>query len=135
MDLIGFLVSYSRRVWIEADTIQHFFKMELSGCTVGGYTDITYFQLAAPDNKLAMSRYFFSDISTWPWGSYLPKSCPSCGCIEPWSLRNLEKGGTIKTRCLYPTCNQGLEWAKPEGADVYTKDVGSGKWYVIEKIL
>jgi len=135
MDLIGFLISYARKIWIEADAIKHFLSYELSGCSVGHYTDIAHFQLHRLNDQLIMLRYFFSDVGKKPWGSYLPKACSACACIEPWSERKLQNNGTIVAQCVYPTCNKKMEWPKPDGAQVFSRDVGLAKWYVIEKIL
>lgn len=132
MDLIRFLVTYMHKFWIEADSIKHFLTYELSSCSIGAYTDVAHFQ---HNQTLTMSWYFFSNIVNEPWGLYLPKSCGKCACIKLWSEWKLQNNGMIVGYCAYPSCKKKIEWTKPKGVEVFSRDIGIVKWYVIKKTL
>lgn len=135
MDLLGFLTSYARKIWVEADSIQYFLSSELAGRSVGRYTDIAHFEYKRSDNELLMSRYLFSDVASKPWGAFLPMSCIQCGCIEPWTPRKLRPDGSIIARCVFPGCTAEKIWTKPKGAQIFSKDLGLGRWYVVKRIM
>lgn len=132
IDLVGFLTNYARKIWIEADSIDHFLSVELAARSIGCYTDIVHIRNNPVEGAVTVSRYLFSDLVNRPWGNFLPMACPQCACLEPWSTRKVVQGGSIKATCTYTNCGKVLSWDKPEDAKAFSKDVG-GKWFVITK--
>ena len=135
MDLLGLLTSYAHKIWIEANSIKYFLSYELASLSIRWYTNIAHFKYKCLDDALLMSCYLFSDVANRPWGMFLPMSCSKCGCIKPWLDRKLKSNSSIIAHCVYPGCTVTETWIRLEGAKVFSKDLGLGRWYVVKQLL